>query len=156
VVSRSKPVRIELTRNLPVALREGFDYITDVRNWPEYWPHFVEIPERDAVRWREAGDRAAVVVETRGRPTELRMTLEEFAPFDRVVYRSSQEGLPDFHHERLFREEGGRLRYTLVIAYEPRPGLRGLFDRLILPRYVRASFAETMDNLERAFSNQSP
>jgi hypothetical protein len=80
VVSRSKPVRIELTKNLPVALREGFDYITDVRNWPEYWPHFVEIPEGDAVRWREAGDRAAVVIETRGRPTELRMTLEEFVP----------------------------------------------------------------------------
>jgi hypothetical protein len=104
------------------------------------------------VRWREVGDRAAVVIETRGRPTELRMTLEEFVPYDRVVYRSSQEGLPDLHHERLFRDEGGRLRYTLVIAYEPRSGLRGLFDRLIFPRYVRASLAETMDNLERVFA----
>ena len=141
--------RLEVTRDLPVALRAGFDYITNVENWPAYWPKLVEIPERDSVRWREPGDRAAVVIDVRGRPTELRMTLEEFVPYDRVVYRSSQEGLPEFRHERLFRDNGGRLRYTLVIAYEPRPGLKGLFDRFVLPRYVRASLVETMGNLER-------
>jgi len=141
--------RLEVTRDLPVALNEGFDYITNVENWPEYWPKLIEIPERASVRWREPGDRAAVVIDVRGRPTELRMTLEEFVPYDRVVYRSIQEGLPEFHHERLFRDSGGRLRYTLVIAYAPRPGLKGVFDRLVLPRYVRASLVETMDNLER-------
>jgi hypothetical protein len=144
--------RLEVTRDLPIALSEGFDYITNVENWPEYWPKLVEIPERASVRWREPGDGAAVVIDVRGRPTELRMTLEEFVPYDRVVYRSSQEGLPEFHHERLFRDNGGRLRYTLVIAYEPRPGLKGVFDRLVLPRYVRASLVETMDNLERVLA----
>jgi hypothetical protein len=144
--------RLEVTRDLPIALSEGFDYITNVENWPEYWPKLVEIPERESVRWREPGDRAAVVIDVRGRPTELRMTLEEFVPYDRVVYRSSQEGLPEFQHERLFRDNGGRLRYTLVIAYEPRPGLKGVFDRLVLPRYVRASLVETMDNLERVLA----
>jgi hypothetical protein len=144
--------RLEVTRDLPIALSEGFDYITNVENWPEYWPKLVEIPERESVRWREPGDGAAVVIDVRGRPTELRMTLEEFVPYDRVVYRSSQEGLPEFQHERLFRDNGGRLRYTLVIAYEPRPGLKGVFDRLVLPRYVRASLVETMDNLERVLA----
>jgi Polyketide cyclase / dehydrase and lipid transport len=145
--------RLEVTRDLPVALREGFDYITNVENWSEYWPKLLEIPERESVRWREPGDRAAVVIDVRGRPTELQMTLEQFVPYDRVVYRSSQEGLPEFHHERLFRDDGGRLRYTLVIAYEPRPGLKGVFDRLVLPRYVRASLVETMDNLERVLAS---
>jgi hypothetical protein len=144
--------QLKVTRDLPVALREGFDYITNVENWPEYWPKLVEIPERESVRWREPRDRAAVVIDVRGRPTELRMTLEEFVPYDRVVYRSSQEGLPEFHHERVFRDNGGRLRYTIVIAYAPRPGLKNLFDRLVLPRYVRASLVETMDNLERVLA----
>jgi hypothetical protein len=144
--------RLEVTRDLPVALREGFDYITNIENWPEYWPKLIEIPEREFVRWREPGDCAAVVMDVRRRPTELRMTLEELVPFDRVVYRSSQEGLPDFHHERLFRDSGGRLRYTVVIAYEPRSGLKGLFDRLVLPRFVRASLVETMANLERVLA----
>ena len=90
----------------------------------------------------------SVVVVARRRPTQLNMTLDEFVPYERVVYRSTQEGLPDFHHERLFSESGDRLRYTLVVAYEP----RGVFDRFILPRYVRRSLAETMDNLERIFA----
>jgi hypothetical protein len=80
------------------------------------------------------------------------MTLEEFVPYDRVTYRSSQEGLPEFHHERHFRDAEGRLRYTLVIGYAPRGGFKGIFDRVVLPRYVRASLVETMDNLERIFA----
>jgi hypothetical protein len=76
------------------------------------------------------------------------MTLETFVPYERVQYRSTQDGLPDFHHERLFGDAGGRLRYTLVVAYEP----RGVFDRFVLPRYVRRSLVETMDNLERVFA----
>ena len=39
-----------------------------------------------------------------------------------------------------------------MIAYDPRPGLKGLFDRVVLPRHVRASLLETMDNLERIFA----
>ncbi len=82
------------------------------------------------------------------------MTLDEFVPYDRVAYSSTQPGLPDFRHERLFRTDGGRLRYTLAIAYEPRSGLKGVFDRIILPRYVRASLVETMDNLDRVLAEQ--
>ena len=140
--------RLELTRDLPVGAREGFDYITDVENWPAYWPRFVEIRDSDSARWHEPGDRVSVVVAARRRPTQLNMTLDEFVPHERVVYRSTQDGLPDFHHERLFAESGDRLRYTVVVAYEP----RGVFDRFILPRYVRRSLAETMDNLERIFA----
>jgi polyketide cyclase/dehydrase/lipid transport protein len=137
--------RLELTRDLPVGAGEGFDYITNVDNWPEYWPRFVEA---HGTRWREPGDQVSVVVAARRRPTQLNMTLEEFIPKQRVTYRSTQEGLPDFQHERLFADSDGRLRYTLAVAYEP----RGLFDRVVLPRYVRRSLAETMDNLERIFA----
>lgn len=140
--------RFELTRDLPVGAREGFDYITDIANWPAYWPRFVEIRDSDDARWREPGDQVSVVVAARRRPTQLNMTLDELVPYERVVYRSSQDGLPDFHHERLFSESGDRLRYTVVVAYEP----RGLFDRFVLPRYVRRSLAETMDNLDRIFA----
>lgn len=140
--------RLELTRDLPVGAREGFDYITNIENWPAYWPSFVEMHDRGSARWREPGDQMSVVVVARRRLTRLNMMLDEFVPYERVVYRSSQEGLPDFHHERHFSESDGRLRYTLVVAYEP----RGVFDRFILPRYVRRSLAETMDNLERVFA----
>jgi hypothetical protein len=133
-------------------VEEGFDYITDLRNWPSYWPKFVELQSAETTRWREPGDTATVVIEARGEPTAMHMTLGEFVPYDRVVYTSTQDGLPPFQHERHFREVDGRLRYTLVIAYEPRSGPRGLVDRFIVPRHVRASLVETMDNLERTFA----
>ena len=139
--------RLELTRDLPVGAREGFDYITNVENWPTYWPRFVEIRDAGTARWAEPGDRMSVVVAARRKPTQLNMTLDKFIPYERVAYRSTQDGLPDFRHERLFSEADGRLRYTLVVAYEP----RGVFDRFILPRFVRRSLVETMDNLERVF-----
>ena len=50
------PVRIDLERRLPVSLHDGFDYITDPANWPEYWPRLVRIVS--AERWREPGDCA--------------------------------------------------------------------------------------------------
>src|SRR4029079_13068508 len=116
--------RLELTRDLPVGAREGFDYITNVENWPAYWPRFVEIRDAETARWAEPGDRISVVMAARRRPTQLNMTLDEFIPNERVAYHSTHDGLPDFRHERLFSETGGRLRYTLLVAYEP----RGLFD----------------------------
>ena len=39
----TQPVRIEVNRRFGVPLREGFDYITDPNNWPQYWPDLVRI-----------------------------------------------------------------------------------------------------------------
>jgi hypothetical protein len=143
--------RSEVTRTLPVPLRDGFDYITDVRNWRSYWPGLVDVPDEQSVSWAEPGDEARVVIRARGRPVDMRMKLERFEPYASVVYTSSQEGLPDFHHERHFRDKDGQLDYTLVIAFAPRGGLAGLSDRLFVGRAVQRSLVETLDNLERVF-----
>ena len=37
------PIRVEAGRRLPVPLRDGFDYITDPANWPEYWPRLITV-----------------------------------------------------------------------------------------------------------------
>ena len=50
-------VRIELERRLPIGVHDGFDYITDPGNWPEYWPRLVRIAS--ARRWREPGSSYA-------------------------------------------------------------------------------------------------
>ena len=34
--------RVAVARELPVSLREGFDYVMDRRNWEAYWPALVE------------------------------------------------------------------------------------------------------------------
>ena len=147
--------RIEETRNLPISVRDGFDYITNVRNWRSYWPRLVDVPDDENVSWSKPGDAARVMLELRGRPVEMKMSLDEFRPYELVAYDSTQEGLPVFHHERHFRDRDGTLEYTLVISFEPRPGLRGIVDRIFVARVVRGSLTETLDNLEGIFRSRS-
>ena len=51
---RRASMRLEAERGFDVPVRDGFDYITDQRNWPEYWPGFVRI--EPGSRWSEPGD----------------------------------------------------------------------------------------------------
>jgi hypothetical protein len=90
--SMTQPVRIEVNRRFGVSLREGFDYITDPNNWPQYWPDLVRI--EPGSRWREPGDRTRLVLRLLGRQVELEMTLGLLAPYSAVEYVSVQHGLP--------------------------------------------------------------
>ena len=84
--------RVELTHRFAVPLRDGFDYIVDPRNWPEYWPGLVRV--EPGSRWQAPGDRARVVMRLLGRTVELEMTLRTFDPYRLVEYTSVQRGCP--------------------------------------------------------------
>jgi uncharacterized protein YndB with AHSA1/START domain len=147
------PIRIEVEHHLPVSFREGFDYITDPRNWPEYWPRLVRITS--AGRWREPGDRACLVLRMLRREVELEMKLVRFEPYRLVEYTSQQRGLPDARHSRHFDEADGELAYRIAVQYQPRPGWRSVFDRHVVRRAVERSIRETMADLERRFRERS-
>ena len=148
--SMTQPVRIEVSRRFRVPLREGFDYITDPNNWPQYWPDLVRI--EPGSRWQEPGDRARLVLRLLGRPVELEMTLGRLAPYSVVEYASVQRGLPDARHERLFEDADGDLVYRIVVSYQPRRGWRSVFDRLLVRRGIARAARKTLANLERRFS----
>jgi uncharacterized protein YndB with AHSA1/START domain len=144
-------VRLELERSFDVPLTEGFDYITDPGNWPEYWPGLIRVDAGS--RWREPGDRTRLVLRLLGRPVELDMALGRVEPYRRVEYTSAQRGLPDARHERHFAEAGDGFHYRLVVELEPRPGVRGIFDRVLVgPATVRA-MRRTLRNLDRRFAS---
>ena len=77
------------------------------------------------------------------------MTIIAFEPNRLVTYSSSQPGLPDAYHERGFEPDGDGFVYRLLVEYEPRPGLAGWLDRLVLERGIRRAFARTFDALDR-------
>jgi polyketide cyclase/dehydrase/lipid transport protein len=143
-------VRIEVNRRFDVPLREGFDYITDPNNWPQYWPDLVRI--EPGSRWREPGDRARLVLRLLGRPVEVEMTLGRIAPYSAVEYESAQRGLPDARHERHFEDADGALAYRIVVSYQPRPGWRSALDRLLVRRGIARAARKTLANLDRRFS----
>ena len=142
--------RIEDAHHFEVPVETAFEFITDTANWPAFWPGFVRLEEGSS--WRTEGDTARLVTRLLGRELLLTMTITTFEPNRLVTYTSVQPGLPDAWHERHFEPDGAGFTYRLVVEYEPRRGIRGLADRVLLPRGVRRAFEQTFAALERAFA----
>jgi len=149
-VTAVRTVRVTAGRHFDFPLDAGFDYITDLRHWPEYWPNLIRLAPES--RWSEPGDTARLTLKLAGRPTELEMTLERIVPNRLVEYSSIQRGLPAARHERHFAGEREGFGYRIVVELEPRAGVRWPFDRLVVPRVVERTARQTLDNLERRFA----
>jgi hypothetical protein len=143
-------VRAEREHRFEVPLETGFSFITDPANWPQFWPGFVRI--EPGSRWSAPGDEARIVVRLLGRDVELRMTMRRFEVNRLVEYESSQRGLPDARHERHFTSAENGFDYRLVVEFQPRGGLRGLYDRLLVRRGVERALRQTVENLETALA----
>jgi hypothetical protein len=85
------------------------------------------------------------------REVELEMQLVRIEPYRLVEYTSEQRGLPAARHWRHFEQTDDELAYRIAVEYQPRPGWRSLFDRLLVRRAVERTLDETMANLERRF-----
>ena len=143
--------RVEAVHRFRVPIERGFAYITDTRNWSGFWPGFVRL--EDGARWREPGDTARLVTRLLGRERELVMTLRSFERNRLVAYTSRQPGLPDALHERHFEADRDGFRYRLVVEYEPRGGIAGLVDRVLLPRAVRRAPDRTITALDETLAS---
>ena len=78
------------------------------------------------------------------------MTLLRIEPYRLIEYSSVHRGLPDARHERHFVQENRGFAYRIVVEINHRPGLRGLFDRLVVRRAVERAARQTIANLESA------
>jgi uncharacterized protein YndB with AHSA1/START domain len=139
--------RVEAAHRYDVPVERGFAFITNTANWSKFWPGFVRLEEGS--RWGACGDRARLVTRLLGRDRELTMTIEKFEPNRLVTYTSTQPGLPDAYHERHFEREGHGFVYRLVVEYEPRSGIAGAFDRVLLRRGIRRAFERTFLALDQ-------
>ena len=138
--------RVEAARRYDVPVERGFAFITNPENWPTFWPGYVRLEEGSS--WGASGDTARLVTRLFGRERELTMTIAVFEPNRMVTYASTQPGLPDAYHERHFEPDGGGFLYRLVVEYEPRRGVAGLFDRILLRRGIRGACERTLAALE--------
>ena len=124
-------MRVELAHRYDVPVDRGFAFITNTANWPTFWPGFVRL--EPGSEWSAAGDTARL-----------------------VTYTSTQPGLPDAYHERHFEPDRDGFVYRLVVEYEPRGGVGGVFDRLLLARGIRRAFESTFVALDREFAGAAP
>jgi uncharacterized protein YndB with AHSA1/START domain len=147
-------VRVEAARRYGVPVERGFAFITDTENWSKFWPGYVRLEEGSS--WGASGDTARLVTRLLGRERELAMTITAFEPNRLVTYTSTQPGLPDAYHERHFEPDGEGFVYRLVVEYEPRNGIRGGFDRVLLRRGIQRAFDSTFDALEEELAEPRP
>jgi hypothetical protein len=146
--------RIEMSHTFLVSVHEAFAYITDLKNWKAYWPGYIRINNAAAARWRQPGDTVALVIRLLGREVELDMALTDVQPNTLVRYRSRQRGLPDALHDRYWRATPDGCEYQVIVHYEPRHGLLGIFDRLVVQRSVRNAVRQTLKNLDAIFERE--
>lgn len=146
--------RVEATHRYDVPVERGFAFITDTANWSKFWPGYVRLEEGS--RWGASGDTARLVTRLFGRERELTMTIRAFEPDRLVTYTSTQPGLPDAHHERHFEPDGDGFVYRLIVEYEPRSGIVGVFDRVLLRRAVQRAFQRTFVALEEELVGTQP
>ncbi len=142
--------RVEASRRYETSAERAFAFVTNTANWPRFWPGYVRLEEGS--RWTEVGDTARLVTRLLGRERELTMTNTAMDPHRFVAYTSTQPGLPDARHERRFEPDGEGFVYRLGVEYEPRGGVNGVLDRLILPRAIRRAFTSTFDALDGELS----
>jgi len=140
-------MRVEASHRYAVPVERAFAIVTDVANWPRFWPGYVRLEPGSS--WGAQGDTARLVTRILGRERTLTMTITDFEPNRLVAYTSTQPGLPDARHERHFEPDAGGFTYRLVVEVEPGSGLRGLLDRVALPRGIRRAYASTFAALER-------
>jgi uncharacterized protein YndB with AHSA1/START domain len=138
--------RVEATHRFEVPVEDGFAFITTPDNWPRFWPGYVRL--EDGSRWGAVGDTALLVTRLFGRERLLTMRVTAFEANRLVTYTSTQPGLPDATHERRFEPVAGGFAYRIVVMYEPRAGVAGLYDRLLLPRGISRAFQRTFAALE--------
>jgi hypothetical protein len=139
--------RVEAAHRYDVPVEWGFAFITNTANWSTFWPGYVRLEEGS--RWGATGDTARLVTRLLGRERALAMTITAFEPNRLVTYTSTQPGLPDAYHERHFEPDRDGFVYRLVVEYEPRRGIAGLFDRVLLGRGIRRAFERTFSALEQ-------
>jgi Polyketide cyclase / dehydrase and lipid transport. len=147
-------VHIEVSHTFPVSVSEAFAYITDIKNWPEYWPNFVRIENSSEAQWSNPGDKVAVVLKFLNRERTMSMELLEFQKDLRVIYVSRQDGLPDAHQERHFKSVPAGFEYRVIVEYQPRQGLVSLLDRLLVKGSVEKAMQKLMRNLDRGFQQR--
>lgn len=143
--------RVEAAHRYDVPVELGFAFITTTANWSTFWPGYVRLAEGS--RWAGSGDTARLVTRLFGRERELTMTIRAFEPNRLVTYTSTQPGLPDAYHERHFEPDGDGFVYRLVVEFEPRGGIVGLFDHLLLARGITRAIERTLAALEHELAS---
>jgi uncharacterized protein YndB with AHSA1/START domain len=129
---------------LRVPVEEAFAFVSDPATWPRFFSGLRSAEAGEG--WGAPGGRARTVTRFLGRDVESDLQLVEWDPPHRFRYTMTHPGRPTLDSLRVFEEVPGGTRFTGTSEATPRPGIRGVYDRLQL-RMVERVFDRSMRDL---------
>lgn len=151
-------MRVELSREFSIPLKQGYDYLMDYKLFPAWRVGMIEILEPEHAAWSKAGDGFRFAYHLLGRRIEGQCVLEELREAELVRYTATIPGLPSVHETWHYRATGDdSFEVRSVQETEESTNFFGkVVDRMLLPRAIEKDLNRTLDNLEDIFSMGIP
>ena len=151
-------MRVEMSREFSVPLKQGYDYLMDVKTLPEWRSGLIEVIEPESASWHMPGDRMRLAYRVLGRRVETECTLGENKETELVRFSTRTPGLPSVHESWHYTPKGQDAFEVKVIqeTEEAESFFGKAIDRMLLPRVIEKDLARTLDNLEDMFSMGVP
>ncbi|MDH3398333.1 MAG: SRPBCC family protein [Acidimicrobiia bacterium] len=151
-------MRVELSREFPIPLKQGYDYLMDPKLFSAWRVGMIEILDPDHAAWSQAGDRFRFAYRLLGRRVEGECVLDELQEGELVRYTASIPGLPKVHETWRYRATGeSSFELKSVQETEESTSFFGkAIDRMVFPRAIERDLKRTLDNLEDIFSMGVP
>lgn len=147
-------MRVEMTHEYPVSLKEGYDYLMDVKCLPQWRSGLIEVIHPETTSWHTPGDRMRVAYMVLGRRVEAECTMEENREGEYVRFTTRTPGLPSVAETWHYTPEGDDA-FAVRVIQETEEGTSffgNTIDRMLLPRVIEKDLTRTLDNLADIFS----
>ena len=151
-------MRVELSREYPIPLKQGYDYMTDPLLFPVWRTGMIEILDPEHAAWNQAGDGIRFAYRLLGRRVEGEAILDEARDAELIRFTGTVPGIPKVHETWHYRATGeDSFEVRTVQETEEATSLFGkAIDRTLFPRAIERDLRRAFDNLEEIFSMGVP
>lgn len=151
-------MRVELSREFPISLKSGYDYLMDPKLFPAWRVGMIEILDLEHATWSKAGDGFRFAYRLLGRRVEGECILDELREAELVRFTATIPGVPKVHeswHYRAIDEDSFELK-SVQETEEATSFFGKAIDGMLLPRVIERDLTRTLDNLDDIFSMGVP
>jgi Polyketide cyclase / dehydrase and lipid transport len=120
---------------VPLPPDEAFAFVSDPTTWPRFFDTLESAEPLD--EWGTVGGRGRMTTRFLGSSVTSELELTEWDPPRIFRYTARQAGRPDLDNLRVFTPVGTGTQLRGSTTIRPRPGLRGLMDRVTLQVLAR-------------------
>jgi len=151
-------MRAEISREFPVPLKKGYDYLVDWRMFPQWRVGMVEVLNPETAAWSNPGDKFRFAYRMLGRTVEGESVLEDIREQELLRFTSTVPGLGSVTETWRYQPIEDELFAISVVmeSTEPTSFFGKVIDRTLMPRVVERDLERTFDNLQDIFSMGVP